>query len=397
VRRFSTFSPPQTTEVIEKYAKAYEFSIEGPINPEVFRVLSHPFSLQVFAEANEYVGAVRATDVIAHNVLALYFERKKDDVLKRPIPGFQGDVVLSVCSVIAMSMVDIAKNEISRNVVVELIEHSFPILRGFSEPILNSLVSEQILVRDASNSSTLRFRHIRFLEYLVAYYIAKELASAVEDTALDAYTKRIFGSNFMSIYYVHDFIKNISETYFLDLRPRLDAYYSKDTEYMKRLVISKRSELANGGHTDAGDLDTIHLSMVNVNSDLCWDAFFVIAARPNNKERKNIIEAFELAWDSNDGRPDRWKIITKLDWHKLLLAEAVLTRILVSKDPKEWEVYLEQISNSEDLKDFPDAWLSLGGQRVCSTFKIEPEWENVIRILEYATDGKAYPKGASGI
>ncbi|MFZ0421244.1 MAG: hypothetical protein WAL80_00030 [Xanthobacteraceae bacterium] len=231
----------------------------------------------------------------------------------------------------------------------------------------------------------------------MAYYIAKELASAVEDTALDAYTKRIFGSNFMSIYYVHDFIKNISETYFLDLRPRLDAYYSKDTEYMKRLVISKRSELANGGHTDAGDLDTIHLSMVNVNSDLCWDAFFVIAARPNNKERKNIIEAFELAWDSNDGRPDRWKIITKLDWHKLLLAEAVLTRILVSKDPKEWEVYLEQISNSEDLKDFPDAWLSLGGQRVCSTFKIEPEWENVIRILEYATDGKAYPKGASGI
>jgi len=409
VRRFSIFSPIEAKEALDRYSKAYEFQIEGELDSDTSLILSHPFSLQVFSEAHEYVGRVEATKLVSHNALALYFERKKEDLLKRPIPGFQGDIILNVCSEIAMAMVDAHKNDAARSLVAEIIAGKYPILTGFSEAITNSLVSEQILVRDADNSTNVRFRHIRFIEYLVAYHVAFNLNKfkQTEDRrlwktgrkatdkgeVLENFTKRIFQSNFLSIYYIHDFIKSIATSVFPNIQSMLSDYYAADNEYMRRLLSSRRLDIAEGKTTDEGDIGTIQLSMISRDVDLCWDAFFVLAARPNRQGQPRILQAFEVAWDCTKQRPDRWKLLTKLRWHGLILHEAVVTRIVNSRHPKEWEVYFEELDGTSDLTRFPSVWKSMSGDRLLASMKTKSDWGTVVKLISFAAQGQKYPRG----
>ncbi len=130
------------------------------------------FTLQVFSEANKYGGRVYVDNLLNYNVMALYFEKKKEDVLKRPIPGFQGNALLRVSSEIAMAMLYSKTSSISYADACDIIRGCEPIFNNVAGEIVNALVSEQVYVRDGSNVVQLRFRHVRFLEYLVSWYTA---------------------------------------------------------------------------------------------------------------------------------------------------------------------------------------------------------------------------------
>jgi hypothetical protein len=76
-KRFSRFNDSELRAALAKYGAAYRFEIGRQLNPEEIDVLSTPFNLKVYSEANQYAGNICPPNLITDDVISLYLDRKK--------------------------------------------------------------------------------------------------------------------------------------------------------------------------------------------------------------------------------------------------------------------------------------------------------------------------------
>jgi hypothetical protein len=297
-----------------------------------------------------------------------------------------------------MCVVTKKQNSFLRFEVTKLISDSFPNLSPFVDEIITALISEYILIRDSENATEYRFRHSRLIEYLVAYKIVLEIESTETITSIiDELITNIFESGIVSMYSVHDFTRYICSKEFPSLLTLINQYYANSHQYMSNSLQQLRTDIAHGASTSEHDIKLILKTTKSSVPGIAWDSFFVLTAKNNKQPLKILIDAFEVAWKSNDERPDRWKLIKKISAHGLLLHERVFLRILESHSCKEWQVYLGSIIESKStVRDsFSRVWNEAVGERLQTALKLKAgdDWKCVNELLEIILENREYIPG----
>lgn len=395
IKRFSNFSDDETIKALDLYQSAYHFSFVGAPRKDLLDALSHPFTMQIYAEANEYAGAVDVSQHIGFRVLSLFFERKKQDVLKRPIVGYNGDAMLRICADVAADMVERSAPDISSIRLGEIIRLQEPLLKSQCQDIIGSIRSEQILVGVESDPGLMRFRHSRFLEYLMALYIQRGLREGQSTDFISRVHQQIAGTNFASPYIVIDNLKALTAS-FPDESSRVQAAFAQSRPFMKGLIQQVRSNIAKGDEILLEQATAIKLAIADRDPDLCWHAYFALAATSSNQPRGVVLESFCLAWDANYDRSDVWKLIQKLRRHNLLFDENVVRRLIKAESPVSWFTYFDEVS-LDDPVEFAKCWAEIGGLAVKKEIMAREgdDWAHVLTMLGYLSVGKPYPVGLS--
>lgn len=395
-KRFSQFNVSETQLALKKYSEAYSFKIKTSLNKSQLKVLSSPFNLQIFSEAHEYEGNVHIDEIMSETVLNLFFEKKKDDIFKRPIPGFYPNVLMPLCSNISAYISKKCTNEIKYDEVISIIKDDFSSLSEVSELIVKNLISEQIIVKDSLNPRVLRFRHMKFVEYLTSYYIVRKLNKSNDPRELDNLVQILVKDEFLSLYYIHEFIRFICKIEFPELYEVLTNYYSNSSVYMRKLVHNKRLLISSGEKISNLDLDTIEESMSQGEQEICWEGFFVISAKNNKRDKKSILRSFNVAWNANKNRNDRWKLLIKLSQHKLLLEEQVFTAVLSSESQQDWYSFIDGVIAENQFVEFKILLDEYGSSSVFNMLKAKNdcEWDRVNYLVNLIYEGKKYELGA---
>ena len=394
-QRISRFTEDEFREALDRYSSAFGFIPVGKPTNSAKEILSIPFNLQVFAEANAFAGNVSVSDVLKSNVIDLFFERKSESALRQRIPGLTQDIFLELCSQLALRIVLKGRNQLRKLEILDLITHRFPHLSALGEQMLLILQSEYVIISNPEEKSY-RLRHSRFIEYLTAYAIVSDVYKYETTEILDSHFDNIVHSSLISIFSVHDYIRYISERHFQSTSDILDDYYSTSSKYMSRLTQHLRSNISSGVETSTEDIALIIRNTSGYDPQVAWNAFFVLAAKSNRQAKERLLEVFRIAWKLNQGRPDRWKLIDKLNAHKLLLCEDVLYSILQSENPKEWQVFLGCVIASPERDEFPEMWDEANGAEVLETSQRRysgDEWDYVRMLLQLLLNKRPYIPG----
>ncbi len=394
-KRLSNFTTPEFDDALQQYATTYHYTPTTTPTASARRLLSVPFNLLVFSEAHEYAGTLSFAEVFPENVLHLYFAKKRDDILRRHIPGFVGAQLMHVCAELAVKVAKARANRIAQSAVLQAIGGSFPTLAPLAEEIVLALVSEQILLRDPDNPDELRFRHNRVIEYLIAYHIVATVEERQNTDWLDEEIRDLVESELITIYSIHECIKFMCKSEKPAIYRLFEKYYASSSELMKITLAHLRQDIAYGGFTDPDDLKLIAKHTQSSDPAGCWDCFFVLAARRNSQPPGKIVEAFDFAWTTNPNSVERWRLLHKLWERGLLLNERVFLRITESDSAKEWQVFLGCLLESPDREGLVEMWNEFGGGEVHHKLKAQSggEWRHVDRLLTILLEGRDYIPG----
>jgi len=379
-KRISSFASNEINKAIENYSRCYNFSITNDISAETKRVLSTPINLLVFSETYQFQGAIEVNDVWEGNVIDTYFNRKKEDIHKRYIPGFSSNVFFQLISLLAFHIVKNKRNSVNINEIEYIIKNEFSIITPYCDEIINALVSELILIKDSENLNQLRFRHARFIEFLLAFHIVNSIEREQSLNKLDYFAQISFESGIVLMFRVHDDIRYIGKTKFPHLLSKIENYYSKSNFFMSKKLMRLRSELSVNFKTEEED---INLILKNINSndpELIANAYFVIVAKSNNQSQANVLNLFTASFKNYYNLNDRYKLIAKLEQHNLLINESVLNCLLTSTFAKDWEVYFGLVISNNLQKEFQDIWHQLNSdsklESIIST-TVDEDWRQV--------------------
>lgn len=386
-KRISTFMDHELPTVIKNYSTAYNFKIIAPLNDEAKKVLSIPINLLIFSEAFSYLGEISVNDVWEGNVINMYFSRKKNDINNRFITGLTSKTFIDLISTIALNVVKSKNYFISRYSINDLVRENFVILYPYVDEIIQAIVSEQVLSIDNVNLNQYYFRHSRFIEFLLAYYVVNAIHETGDLNKLDYFAEISFASGIVQMFRVHDEIRNIGKKIFPDVLNNIDEYYSRSTFFMSRKLLRVRSELAVNTGTSKEDLALI-LKNTNRNDDedVIINAFFVIVAKNNLQPQSTVLEFFTLAFHKCSNLSNRYKLIAKLDQHNLLVNEKVLSCIFISRIAKDWEVYFGMIITAELRIDFEDLWkqtsASILFDKIITDNTASEDWGQAMKLLD---------------
>lgn len=187
-------------------------------------------------------------DVLEQNVLTLYFNRKSEDIIRRQIPAFTSNIFFYLCSTIAMECIR-RDNSIPREMLANIVKECVPFLTSVTDEVILALISEQIFHRDPINSNLINFKHSRFIEYLVAWFIVHDATEYRDHSRLDKLTNDVFESNIASMYRVHDLIRYICGKNYPDLLDFIADFYAASHLYMSSILRFLRSAIAGGAQT----------------------------------------------------------------------------------------------------------------------------------------------------
>lgn len=397
-RRFSYFTHDETIEALNKYSETYDFSIAGLLNEESLRVLSHPFNMLIFAEANEYHGKVAAVEVLSETVLSLYFDRKKEELLKRPTVSFDAIKFMRLCSELAAQVVLRASNSVSISDLHKLVLGLDRSLEYHVNQILQTILSEQIIVRDSENTDTYRFRHIRFIEYLLAYFLADELSRKPDVQYLTELVDRYFKGDFASIYNVHEFLRSIRTREFPALKGVLLDYYGSSVKYTTRLLNLSRIKIGEGETLPERELAIVARSVATGDEEICWESFFVLAAKNNAVPREKVNNAFVAAWrTSANGRNkmQRKKLIRKMADLGWLLEEVVVLSVFNSENYDEWLSLFDEADRKKLIRSLLEIWNERDGAAALKKLvdRKVVGFEETRRVIALVVEKRNYPRG----
>ncbi|MDR6763150.1 hypothetical protein J2Y38_003369 [Flavobacterium sp. 2755] len=395
-KRISTFSSSELPKVVEKYSKSYNYNITNELSSETNKVLSSPINLLIFSETYKFQGDIVVNEIWEGNVIDTYFTRKKEDIHKRYIPGLTSNVLYQLISLLSFHVVKGKKNSILQNEVDLILRENFSMLIPYSDEIINALISELIIVRDPENLSYLRFRHSRFIEFLLAYYIVITIQKDNNLSKLDYYAQVSFESGIVLMFRIHDDIRYIGKTKFPNLISKIEDYYSQSNFFMTKKMLRLRSEIAVNSKTDKEDIALILKNINSNDSELITSAYFIIVAKSNNQSQLTVLNLFLAAFKNSTNYNERYKLIAKLDNHNLLVNEKVLDCIFLSEIPKEWEVYLGLIIEKNICDDFRELWKQSEGEiklkKIISKIEVE-DWRQVNKLIIGIMDNLDFIKG----
>jgi hypothetical protein len=146
----------------------------------------------------------------------------------------------------------------------------------------------------------------------------------------------------------------------------------------------------DGQRAAPGDIEAIYKTVDRMEPDKAFDAFFVIAAKPNEQAKSGILKVFVAAWQLNEGRPDRWKMLEKLADRELASRPEALAAIRQSRDPREWEVFLGRLHERQDRQQV--------ARKLAPSFKLvaprgDPAWRQAKGLIELAERGGRFTPG----
>ncbi len=385
-KRISHFGNNEISLAIENYSNCYNYNITNNLNDEIKRVLSIPINLLIFSEAYSYQGDIFIQDIWEGKVIDTYFTRKKEDITNRYISGFTSKIFFNLISVLAFHVVKTRNYAINQLEIYEIIRNHFHLITPYTEEVIQALVSEQILNNDNSNTISYHFRHSRFIEYLLAYFIVNSIHENNDFSKLDYFAELSFKSGIVQMFRVHDDIRHIGRTKFHNIVTRIDDYYAKSTFFMSKKLSKVRADLAVNDETSSEDLSLI-LKNINRNDDeeVILNAYFVVVAKFNHQPQQTVLDFFLLAFYKAKNLNERYKLIVKLYQHNLLLHDKVLNCIYHSPVPKEWEVYLGMIYQFDLSQDFKDLFKQTGGAAIYEKFILQnrnEDWTQTSKLLD---------------
>jgi hypothetical protein len=199
-------------------------------------------------------------------------------------------------------------------------------------------------------------------------------------------------SPLLAAYRIHDFLREIVRRELPQLVDALDRFYASSSRFADTVMPALRLKLAHGGTASSEEMALVLKASAAGAPSASWEAFFLVAAKPNMQSDKVILNAFESAWNANRERSDRWKLLERIADRRLLLAENVARAALSSSNPREWEVFLGRILQAGERLAFKQAWKELMG----STFPwsgTAVEWATVRHLIDVLLRDRAYVPG----
>lgn len=389
----SVYSRDEFSRALKNYKKVYSFITPENFEKTAYETLSSPFNLAIFSETNRFCTIENEDLVLIDNVLQMFFNRKRENVIKRPIAGFSDKAFMECCSIVAFKSLVRGRSWFTRGELGEDIAEAtaFP---GFTcDEIAIFLISEQI-IEPESERNGFTLRHTRFLEYLCAYYFVIQVQRTGDYEFLDKNLDFISKSHIISPLEVNGIVLFLARLEFPSVAKIIEDFYVQSTPFMGRFLLSLRSGIA------AGNMPSLdHISMIIKGSgiedpEISWNSFFAVAA-VNSKQSANIVfKTFELAWRRNKGNPSRWKMLPKLLYHELLLFDKTVRYLEQDYVAREWEVFLglglrvDALKLNSLIESVIDR--SVLGLKICLE---DQDWRAVSYMLKCIDDGILYESG----
>ncbi len=396
VRRFSKFSIPEASNAISKYCAAYNYCFSKKPSAFVIGQLSSPFDLSVFSETFAHEGKVDLESVFSKSVLTTFFLRKSENLSMRPIPGTPADKVIYVASVLAWAICDRGIANFEADVAFDVFREETDLDVSVYKAVLDALKSERIIELVEQSATNMRFRHNRFVEYLVALYFGKRMIQLDSEQVLTEMISCAEISPFLSVISLSDTFRSVCSDTFASHYDRVSSFFSKSVPFLMRITQKDRLGLAQGKKTEAEDLEILQKGLASGDANFAWESFFVFFAKFNRTTNKKLLGVFVQAWDLNAERSDRWRLIEKISGKQLLLDEEVLRRIFSLNDAESWLCYFDKVVQLVLFEEFVEAWTQLRGGEVLGEFEAKyprQAWRHVRWVLDYTLAGKPYPLG----
>jgi hypothetical protein len=376
---YGMFTDDEFQIALDKYSKSYRYEVAGRLSSEQRNLLRDPFNLLVFSEAMEHRGAIGANDVLADNVIELYFSRKRDDVYRRPIPGLSPDLLISLLAKLAYVAGTRGINTVNRQDIADA-GKSNGIMPSHLDAIMHFIVSERVLTLDVADGTLYRFRHVRFIEYLCAHYIVGEVDRSGNNIILNISCQELGQSNSVSILAIHNLIRKIAIKKSPALYESIVDFYSNSSTALVTIVEGSRHRLAMGQQSSELDLDTIERAVSSDDPNICWDCMFVVASKANKQPREKVIAIFTRAWRSPNHLHERWRLLERLARSGLLMEEEVVEKMFSTANGKEWLVFLECVIDYGHVEEFKECWEHYGGDKWLKRKNIRMDSDDWVRF-----------------
>jgi len=251
---------------------------------------------------------------------------------------------------------------------------------------LEILVQARLLIREIGLRRWLRFRYSSVVEYLVALSVIRKPDIA----QLDEITVAASESSEISARAVKQNVLALSRSGPAGLADVAEDYYVSSPTYISRQVSHLRVGFGSGHITESRDIEAIYNTIEQMQPDNAFDAFFVVAAKPNDQPAERILEVFNIAWQLNTGRADRWKMLEKVADHGLVTQPQVLSNVARSRIPREWEVFLGRLHQRDNCQR-----VAAGLRPSFSAVAVPTSraWDQAIGLFDLAVRGLTFIPG----
>ena len=384
--RLRQYADDELEVALSRYSNAYQYSFAAPIPASARDTLSVPFNLRVLSEVLEYNGEdIPVEPMLRKHVLTYYFEWLAARCSLQIAYMTEDSFIASLCD-LALAAAEAQQGHLDEDVAVRLLVPRFRESPDVVRDFLELLVEDRLLVRELGRGRWLRFRYSPIVEYLMGLSVARNpYLTHLEDVTVAAAK-----SSQVSSVAVKDHVLSLTKGTAPGLAGEAERYYASSPTYISGAVSSLRVGSGDGQRAAPGDIEAIYKTVDRMEPDKAFDAFFVIAAKPNEQAKSGILKVFVAAWQLNEGRPDRWKMLEKLADRELASRPEALAAIRQSRDPREWEVFLGRLHERQDRQQV--------ARKLAPSFKLvaprgDPAWRQAKGLIELAERGGRFTPG----
>jgi hypothetical protein len=394
--RFSFFDNTEIQEAIRNYSNTYGYRFSRMLEKAELESIRSPFDLFIFSETFAHEGEIDPETIFSQSVLSNYFQRKSESIAVRPLSGISSERVIGLLALLATKLTSTGQFSFEREDAYRVLFEEKDISVENYDRILNVYLSENILVRSSDGASSLRFRHNRFIEYLVSLNFANQVLTREVSNVIGDMISASENSAILSVVSVCDTFRKICRDRYKNHFDEISAYFAKSVPLLKKIAEKGRLSNAHGKLLDRGDIEILEKGIRTGDADLAWDVYFVLLAKVNRPSNEKILELFGDCWALNATRRDAWKMISRISSSDVLSNEKVVRSIISSRSSAVWLTYFDQVARLDVLDDFSQICKTV--DFVATAAKLcreEPsgDWSRVVWVLSYLSLGRAYPIG----
>jgi hypothetical protein len=388
-RRISRFTPGQLNAALGRYSRSYDYTLAGDLPPSAQEVLALPLNVRILSESRQYDGEISAEEAFDEHLLAGYLRRRGESVL-RLLPWLTADELAEGLTALAMELVAQRDGTLDPSQALLVFQYATAAERDDAASALRALLDERILTKDTHG---VRFGYPALQEYLLAAASVHSVSRFGRIDSLERLTSAVAGSSRSLSAAVRSNVERIVRTERPEAQELVREHYSTSGAYIGGRLQDLRSALGHGSRTSTQDLNSIYGSLGRLSPPDAWDAFFVVAARPNRQSADQLVDTFAAAWDANHERPDRWKLLDKIMQRGLLFRDAVVTRVLASRQPTDWEMFLASVADDEHRAERFAGVTAIADRPIGDLMGDGPEWEHARSLLDLLIEGRPYVVG----
>jgi hypothetical protein len=384
--RLRRYADDELEVALARYSSAYQYSFAAPIPASARDTLSVPFNLRMLSEVLEYGGEDLPVErMLQKPVLTYYLEWLASQLSLQVEPLTEDSFIACLCD-LALAAAREKQGQLDEDAAVRLLAPRFRKSPDIARDFLELLVQARLLVRELARGRWLRFRYSPIVDYLLGLSVARNpLFTHLEDvTAVAAESSQV------SSVAVRDHVLSLTKGTAPGLTEEAQRYYVDSPTYISGAVSSLRAGSGGGQRAADADIEAIYKTIGRMQPDAAFDAFFVIAAKPNAQPEQGILTVFTTSWHLNEGRPDRWKMLEKLADRRLITRKPALAAIRDSRDPREWEVFLGRLHERQDRQQVARE-LTAAFDRVAQ--RGDPAWIQATGLIELAKQGRRFTPG----